>query len=26
MCARAGRHHSPAARALIDLTPVAPDG
>ena len=24
MCARAGRHHSPAARALIDLTPAAP--
>jgi DNA-binding transcriptional LysR family regulator len=23
MCARAGRHHSPAARALIDLTPAA---
>ena len=23
MCARAGRHHSPAARALIDLTPSA---
>jgi LysR family transcriptional activator of glutamate synthase operon len=23
MCARAGRHHSPAARALIDLTPEA---
>ena len=25
MCARAGRHHSPAARALIDLTPAATD-
>jgi LysR family transcriptional activator of glutamate synthase operon len=25
MCARAGRHHSPAARALIDLTPAAPE-
>ena len=24
MCARAGRHHSPATRALIDLTPAAP--
>ena len=23
MCARAGRHHSPAARALIELTPAA---
>jgi LysR family transcriptional regulator, transcription activator of glutamate synthase operon len=23
MCARSGRHHSPAARALIDLTPAA---
>jgi LysR family transcriptional activator of glutamate synthase operon len=23
MCARAGRHHSPAARALLDLTPTA---
>jgi DNA-binding transcriptional LysR family regulator len=23
MCARAGRHHSPAARAFIDLTPAA---